>query len=163
VRTALDNSLDPGTSLDSTVTVTDDAGHLVEASVSGFVRGKKLTLPPLTLTMITARRAFPGSQVRYTMNVKNTGLPLAEKVVLTTTLPQGTTFVLATPPPSTSAGGVLTWKLGDLLRASQTVVRLSVRVNSNVAAGTVLSSSAEAKDDAGNTSDASASVNIVAK
>jgi hypothetical protein len=165
VAASLDPTAEPGSSLESVVTVTDDAGNLIEVSLIGHVRGARTNLPPLTLTATTVKRAFPGSQVKYTFKVKNTGLTLASGVVLKATLPSDTTLVLSntTPPPSSTAGGQLTWRIGSLVRSSQAVVRMTVKIRDDVPAGTVLTNSVEAADGEGNSATAETSVDVVAK
>jgi len=163
LRTALDPLVEPGTSLQNLVTVTDAAGHLQEASFLSRVKGVKLHRPPLTMSMVAVRRTFPGSQVRFNISVKNTGLAVAPSVVLTDTLPPQTTIVLSTPPPSASAPGQLSWNLGSLLRSGKSTIRLTVKVNTDVVPGTVLTNAATATDANHNTASASSAVSIVAK
>ena len=163
LRAALDSTVVPGQTLINTIEVTDDRGNLADASSTIRVHGVQTNAPPLTLIMTTVKRTFPRSQLRYTFNVKNTGVPIAHNVVLTTAMPPGTTFVLSTPPVSKKTGTQLTWNLGTLVRSAQSVVRLSLTVNDNVQPGTVLSTSADVNDAGGDTASASADVNVVAK
>jgi len=165
VRSALDDTTDPGTSLETVVSVTDDAGNLTEVSLIGTVRGARVDRPPLTLSATTVKRAFPGNQVKYTFKVKNSGLTLASGVVLKATLPPNTTLLLSntTPPPSSTSASEVTWRLGNLVRSGQAVVRMSVRIDNDVPDKTVLSNSAEARDSAGNTATANAQVEVVEK
>jgi uncharacterized repeat protein (TIGR01451 family) len=163
VRAALDTTAEPGALLESFVSVTDDALNFVQESFTGHVRGTKTDLPPLTLTATAVRRTFPGSQVRFTYRVKNTGVPLAEDVEMTATIPEGTTFVLSTPPPSRRQGTLLTYRLGDLIRSSQSVIRLSVDVDEETLPGTILTSLVEVKDTGGDEASAQVDVEVVEK
>jgi uncharacterized repeat protein (TIGR01451 family) len=163
MRATLDPGSVAGTLLQNQVTVTDDAGHLGGASFTGRVRGTAIARPALNLGMITVRRAFPGSQVRYNIGVKNAGSGSASDVIVSTTLPPQTSFVLSTPPPATSVNGVLTWKLGTLLASGRQVVRLTVKLDDAIAAGTVVTSAAQVSDAAGDNAAASTSFSIIAK
>lgn len=55
----------------------------------------------------------PGGQINYTLTVTNTGSVDAEGVVLTDSIPRGTTFVSADDDIQ-PAGNVLTWNLGTV-------------------------------------------------
>jgi uncharacterized repeat protein (TIGR01451 family) len=163
VRAALSGTAEPGSVLEGHVNLSDDAGNSVQESITGHVRGVKTNLPPLTLTGTAVTRTFPGNQVRYTYKVKNTGIPLSEDVELTATIPEGTTFVLSTPPPTRRTGSLLTYRIGDLIRSSQATVRISVKVNEDTAPGTVLTSVAEVADAQGNEASVQADVDVVEK
>jgi uncharacterized repeat protein (TIGR01451 family) len=163
VRAALDETAEPGSVLESQVTLTDDAGSFVQQSFTGHVRGVKTNLPPMTLTATAVRRTFPGSDVRYTFRVKNTGIPLAKDVEMTATIPEGMRFVLSTPPPTRRTTSLLTYDIGDLVRSSQSVVRVTLEVDDDVEPGTVLTSLVDVADDKENSASALVEVEVVEK
>jgi uncharacterized repeat protein (TIGR01451 family) len=163
VRAALSETAEPGAVLEGIVSLTDDAGNVVQETITGHVRGVKTNLPPLTLTGTAVTRTFPGNQVRYTYKVKNTGIPLSEDVEMTVTIPDGTVFILSTPPPTRRSGSLLTYRIGDLIRSSQATIRVSVDVNEDTAPGTVLTSVAEVADSQGNEASAQVDVDVVEK
>ena len=141
LRGALDPTTDPGTVLENLVNVSDDAENLSSVSFVGRVRGVRTNLPPLSLVLSTVTRTFPGSQLRLTYKVKNTGLAVANSVVLTVTPPEQSTFVLSTPPPTSTANGQFVWQLGTMVKSAQSTIRLTMLVNNDVAPGTVLTAS----------------------
>ena len=55
-----------------------------------------------------------GSTVTYTLRYHNAGPSLAEDVEIRDTLPAGFTFDSASPAPTRTSGGALTWELGDV-------------------------------------------------
>jgi uncharacterized repeat protein (TIGR01451 family) len=163
LRAALDSTVEPGQVLEDLLNVSDDKGNTADASYVIRVHGVKTNSPPLTMIATAVRRTFPGNQLRYNFSIKNTGVPIAQDVTLTSMVPEGTTFVLSTPPPTSRHGNQVTWRLGTMVKSAQSVVRLSVQVNEDVAPGTVLSNSAEVTDAAGDTASAQLDVDIVAK
>lgn len=163
LRATLDPETDPGSLLRDTVTVTDAAGNVDHASFQGHVRGARSIGPPLTLSVFTVRRAFQGSQVRYTFDIKNTGFATESNVGLTVQMPAGATFVLSTPPPSSRSGNQLTWSIGTLTKSSKASIRLTTRIDTNVSPGTTLSTSAKVTDAAGDSASFTANVSVVAK
>jgi uncharacterized repeat protein (TIGR01451 family) len=162
VRAALDPAIDGGAPLRNVVMVSDNQGADQDVSVLGHVRARP-SGPPVTLSIFAVRRTFPGSQVRYTFNVKNSGAGSENDVTLVVQQPPGTTFVLSTPPPSTNSGGTLMWRLGTLMQASKVSIRLTTKVSPDVSPGTVLTTSAVVTDSVGDRADGSVNVNVVAK
>jgi uncharacterized repeat protein (TIGR01451 family) len=162
LKTGLILSTNPGTVLENVVSVTDDQENQATESFTGFVRGQSANLPPMRMIMTSVNRAFPGQQFNYSINVKNTGLVVADDVVVSDPLPPEVTFVQSTPDPTgTVPGGGFSWRLGDLIRGSQRVIRITVRLKENVAPGTVVVNNAEAKDSAGNSAFDTNSLNVV--
>src|SRR5262249_15617504 len=68
-RAGLLPTLVPGTVLEDLVNVTDADGNVFDYSFVGHLRGVKQNVRPLTMSMVTVRKSFPGSQVRYTINI----------------------------------------------------------------------------------------------
>lgn len=104
-----------------------------------------LASPGLHITKDDGRdRVEGGDVVTYAINVNNTGSQDAAGVVVTDTLPPGTTFVSCQTTPSVSCdesapgSGIVTASFGSVAGAgSQTVTMLvAVRINDPVAQGT---------------------------
>jgi uncharacterized repeat protein (TIGR01451 family) len=90
-----------------------------------------------------------GSNLSYTIAVKNAGPQSAQGVVLTHLLPAGTSFVSATRSPSVGTlttpkgnSSTVSWNVGPL--ASGPDVALTVVVKVNAKAGTILTNNASA-------------------
>ena len=78
-----------------------------------------------------------GGTITYTLAYSNTGNSGATAVVLSDTVPVNTTFVSVTGGGTLSAG-VVTWSIGALAAGGSGSVTLTVRVNSPLANGTVI-------------------------
>src|SRR2546425_467058 len=81
-----------------------------------------------------------GVNMTYTLSYSNTGSAGATGVLLSDTVPANTTFVSATGGGSLSAG-VVTWSIGSLAAGASGSVTLTVRVNTPLANGTVITNS----------------------
>ncbi|WP_279248850.1 beta strand repeat-containing protein [Candidatus Marimicrobium litorale] len=112
---------------------------------SGPVPGPDVTpgtAPILALDKMASRQnASPGDQIVYTLDYENTGNAAATSVTLTDALPAGTSFISATGG-GTFGGGSVTWSLGTVPSGASNSVSATVKVNSNVANGAVLSNNA---------------------
>src|SRR5439155_764372 len=75
--------------------------------------------------------------ITYTISYSNIGNANATGVVITDTVPSGTTFVSATAGGSLS-GGVITWNIGAVGTGASGSVQLVVKVNSPLPNGTVI-------------------------
>src|SRR5439155_130490 len=78
-----------------------------------------------------------GGTITYTLAYANTGNSGATAIVLSDTVPVNTTFVSATGGGALSSGAV-TWSIGALAAGGSGSVTLTVRVNSPLANGTVI-------------------------
>jgi uncharacterized repeat protein (TIGR01451 family) len=78
------------------------------------------------LSIVKSGSAGPvrsGDVVTYTLTYRNAGPSLSSSVVVSDTLPPGSTFVSAAPVPTTNNGSGLTWNVGDLdPNASGTII-----------------------------------------
>ena len=78
-----------------------------------------------------APELLPGSEVTYTIVVRNEGTPDAFDVVVTDVLPAGTTFVSATPSQGTCAGTTtITCTIGTLAGGASATIALVVTLPS---------------------------------
>src|SRR5260370_15539612 len=68
---------------------------------------------------------FAGSNITYNITITNLGPSVAPGVVLTDTLPPGTTFISGSPSPSTISAGTITWNLGSLAATTNTTTNVS--------------------------------------
>ena len=91
-----------------------------------------------------------GAELVYTLQVSNGGPSTAQDVVVVDTLPAGTTLVSAVGGTgavacATAGPGVVSCDIGDLDPGQSVTIFITVKVNSNVANGTLLTNTAEAK------------------
>jgi uncharacterized repeat protein (TIGR01451 family) len=132
-----------GTGLADAATLIDAQGNYGQATFTGGVRaGTTAGSGKLTVTFTTVRQVLAGSNLKSTITINNGGRTSAEDVVLTVDSPQEAQFVLAIPGPSsvqTVNGKVrLTWNVASIKGPGNQSVKLTQRVQDNVAAGTVL-------------------------
>jgi uncharacterized repeat protein (TIGR01451 family) len=90
-----------------------------------------------------------GGDLTYTITVTNKGPDAAASVVVTDTLPGGTTFKSAAPPsgwsctkPAVGSGGTVTCSTGSMAVSVVATIKLVVKVDATVKAGTVISNTA---------------------
>jgi uncharacterized repeat protein (TIGR01451 family) len=82
--------------------------------------------------------AFPGEMIIYTIEYENSGTGYASNVVIEDTLDPGTTFVSATPTPTSVGGNVLIWNIGSVAPGSLGSITIVVTVNPLTPVGTIL-------------------------
>ena len=87
-----------------------------------------------------------GSSVLYTISVTNNGPAVAFNVVVTDSLPAGTTFQGSSDSCSPAAGGI-SCPLGDLSPGENVTFTVQIGINANVSSGTTLSNSASVSSD----------------
>jgi|GEM_PF-1199688 len=127
-----------GTSITNTATVTsttaDPNGNNNSASATSFVAGTDLTL---TKDNGGSTPLVPGDTVTYTLHYANNGFVTATGVVITETLPAGTTFLSADNPGWTQVGATnqYTHPVADLAVGAAGTLPFVVHVKSAVAAG----------------------------
>ena len=113
---------------------------------------EQVTFNPLNLAAddgIGEGQCVPaGDQLTYTFTYDNSGRDLnVTGVVMTSTIPSGTTFVSATGNYSIG-GNTITWDIGNILPYAPTAsVKLVVQVDADLAAGTIIENSATIDSD----------------
>jgi uncharacterized repeat protein (TIGR01451 family) len=84
----------------------------------------------------------PGENLTYTISYSNTGQATATNVIITDATPANTTFVSASPAPTSAPApggtGTVTWNVGSLPISGSGSVTLVVSVNPGVPNGTLL-------------------------
>jgi uncharacterized repeat protein (TIGR01451 family) len=93
--------------------------------------------PLLNVDKTAPATANSGAQIVYAIHIWNSGTATAFDVVVTDTLPAGTTYVpVATPPPSSVVGQTLTWTLPPIAPGASVWIYVTVQV-SETATGTI--------------------------
>ncbi|MCP4418400.1 MAG: VWA domain-containing protein [Chloroflexi bacterium] len=76
--------------------------------------------------------AEPGDLITFTITAVNNRETAVSGIVITDTIPVGTTFVNASSPfTGPDVNNVITWSLGSLVTGTETAVTLTVQVNNN--------------------------------
>jgi len=139
----VDNGLTNGTLLNNTATLDADnaqpASIALQTTVSSAARlaVDKRTNPAGKAT------AQAGDAINYVIQYSNTGTADALNAVLVDILPQGMTFVSASPPQDSAVSQpngttVVTWNLGTLPFGANASISMDVSVNTPIANGSVL-------------------------
>lgn len=120
--------------------------------------------PVLTITKTaSASSVEAGSNVTYTIEVKNTGTETAKNVQMNDTLPAGLEYVsyevVSGKDSVVTRGNDVTWQLDDLEPGADVVLKLTVKVSSDAAAATVTNTATATADNADEVS-ASASFEV---
>src|SRR5438034_327837 len=124
-------------------TIITDGTYSIDSTETSPVAGSAITTtvtsaPVLAVSATDAPDPVAaGGTITYTLAYSNTGNSGATAVVLSDTVPVNTTFVSATGGGTLSAG-VVTWSIGALAAGGSGSVTLTVRVNSPLANGTVI-------------------------
>jgi uncharacterized repeat protein (TIGR01451 family) len=108
----------PALFIEAPFTAAGATSHAVDILGPGRGAGAVRFLPPglaagLTISKSAPATAPPASSFTYTITYGNTGGADATGVVISDTVPVGTTFVSATDG-GTEAGGVVTWNIGTV-------------------------------------------------
>ena len=127
-------------------------GVLADASVNGTA---DLAFVPLVHTLSITKTATPspvvaGTLLTYTITYAVDGNEAAVDATISDTVPAGTTYVSCAGGQSCSLNGATVfWSLGTLQPPSSGTVTLTVRVNADVAEGTVITNGVVITDSSG--------------
>jgi uncharacterized repeat protein (TIGR01451 family) len=116
------------------------------AVASPAVTTAVVSAPALSLARTDSPDPVPaGATLTYTLSYGNSGNANATSVLLTDSVPASTVFVSATGG-GTLSGGLVTWNLGTVAAGGSGSVQLTVRVQSPLTNGTILTSGAASID-----------------
>ena len=120
--------------------------NLSDATGAGTIQNDDFATD-LSVTQSASPASVPrGSQVTFTIVVKNNGPDAASNVTLTDVLPSGATLISSTPAQTSANGSTLTYSLGNLASgASQTI---ALRVQTPNAVGTLTNQASVAQSGA---------------
>jgi uncharacterized repeat protein (TIGR01451 family) len=140
---AVDNPLPPGTTLTSTVTITDDEAETIQAFASANVESD----PQYSLAKTDGSDPIAaGNTLTYTITYANNASANAdgEGVTITEVYDPRVTFVSASPPPV--AGTNNQWNIGDLPLGASGTINLTTAVASPLPNGTILQNEVRLSD-----------------
>ena len=103
---------------------------------------------------------LPGSSLNLIVNYHNAGPSVAEDVQIALTVPEGTQFVSASPPPASNSGQVLTFLIGSLAPGRGGSLSVQIAVLSSVPTGTALTTIAQATTNSAETNTANNSASL---
>nr|BAL59127.1 cell surface protein [Candidatus Acetothermum autotrophicum] len=103
---------------------------------------------------------LPGSSLNLIVNYHNAGPSVAEDVQIALTVPEGTQFVSASPPPASNSGQVLTFLIGSLAPGRGGSLSAQIAVLSSVPTGTALTTIAQATTNSAETNTANNSASL---
>jgi uncharacterized repeat protein (TIGR01451 family) len=83
----------------------------------------------------------PNGNIISTITITNSGTEVITGAIVTDTIPTGTTFISASPTPTTTTSSLLTWS-SVTLPIGTTVFTVVTQVNQNVDSGTLLTDTA---------------------
>lgn len=119
--------------------IADDGAHGADLHAADNSASLSLPLnaaPNLTITQSNGGAAItPGGTITYTFNYTNAGTQNASGVVLTDTLPAGTTFDAATNPDWTLNGSTLTRTLGAVNAGTNGTATLILKAATSIPSG----------------------------
>lgn len=128
------------TTVNNTATATSTNAGTGTSNTVGILIGP--AGPSITITKTpTGATMNAGGTITYNVTVRNIGGVAAAGVMATDTLDATTSFVSATPTPTSTVGNVLTYAIGALNPNQSFTFTEQARVNAGVAAGTSVNNS----------------------
>ncbi|MEA1965036.1 MAG: hypothetical protein U9O41_07930 [Candidatus Aerophobetes bacterium] len=79
-----------------------------------------------------------GELLSYTLTYQNMATDNVTETVITDTLPYEVSYVSASPAPNSTSDGTLTWNIGKLAPGASGNITITVRVNTPIDSGTVI-------------------------
>ena len=135
INVTVNSPLPDGTKLSNYVAITCDEGVTEDDTEETTVSSEAVLL----LSKADNPDPVPvASILTYTLTYQNTGTATASDTVITDTLPAEVSYVSAVPTPTSISDGTLTWNIGDLVPDGPYTVTITVRVNTAIANGTVI-------------------------
>ncbi|KAB8140778.1 DUF11 domain-containing protein [Chloroflexia bacterium SDU3-3] len=99
--------------------------------------------PSLSITKTGPAVAAAGSQLAYTLAYQNSGDAVASNATVVDTLPAGTSYLSASPAPTSVSGQTITWNLGTLAVGASGTITVQVRASASLADGSAVTNSAQ--------------------
>ncbi len=109
---------------------------------SNWVRRTFFIFTAIIFLMIVTTQTIPvlaGELLTYTLTITNQGPSDGQGVVVTDTLPTGTSIVTTSLTTNTQVGQTLGWNLGTVVNSGTQVITVVVKVNSAIS-GTITNS-----------------------
>jgi uncharacterized repeat protein (TIGR01451 family) len=145
VGTTINADAADGSTATNTATIASDTTDPIIADNSSAVTSVVLTSADLEVVKVDAPDPVAaGANVTYTITVTNAGPSDAQNVVVTDTVPAGTTFVSASIDPGSGGsvmlvGDTITYTVPTIAAGASVLATLTVNVNAGTSDGTVLS------------------------
>ncbi len=132
--------------------ITNTARVTFNGGVEVFTNQVTDSLEPVVDCSVTKTvdkpRPMEGETVTYIINATNTGGNTATGVVVTDTLPDGVTYSGSNPSPTSFAGGVASWNIGNLAPGAGVSISVNAVVDDNNShAGTTVTNTAQITQD----------------
>lgn len=139
-----------GDSLLNSATVTADGGATAteDENTAVTVHGSGNALLDLNKSVSPAQ-VPAGGVLHYTLVVSNAGPATSYATTVDDVLPSSLTYMNAAPTPTTVAGNLLSWDIGDLGAGASTTIEVFARAGSGLIAGTLIDNCATAQGDDG--------------
>lgn len=139
--------LPPGTLLTNSVTASGDNTAPVTTDFTTLI----IAGPSLTIEKTGPSISYPGSIIRYTLKITNTGNETAYNVTIKDYIDLSAVEYVSSTPAGVIADNTITWSLGALEAGTVIYIELVVKVRNTVQNGTIILDQAEATwyDDTG--------------
>ncbi len=130
----VDSPINDNTIIQNSATVDSDQMGSVNSDV---VQNVVSSVPQLNICKTDSQDPVKaGNEFTYTIRYANNSTMDITNVIITETYPSDVTFVSATPAPDSGTNNV--WSIGNLPAGSSGNITITVKVNDNTAAGTIL-------------------------
>ena len=120
------------TTISNTATISSENDIDSENNSSTSEETDLLTPPPTPFVdmqvskSVNTEEASVGNELTYTINYSNQGNATAENILITDTLPVGTTLLSSSPTPDSNSSWVLTWEIESLKAGNTGSITLTV-------------------------------------
>jgi len=124
----------------STAKASSAGGLSAEAAAKTIVRQ-----PVLVITKEASDKQYAGRNIAYTITVENKGDAVAKALMITDTVPAGTSFVSASNNGA-EVGGTIAWSVGDLAPGKKIEVKAVLRADQIARVSNTATAAAECAD-----------------